>query len=69
MPSFAADYNDNMGGVDIGDQLKAGLGIEHRFYKGNWRAIVWSFLLETALVNSFLLQRFGRPNWEPIQRQ
>jgi hypothetical protein len=39
MPSFAADYNDNMGGVDIGDQLKAGLGIKHRVCKGNWRAI------------------------------
>jgi hypothetical protein len=35
MPSFAADYNNNIGGVDIGDQLKASLGIKHRVYKGN----------------------------------
>lgn len=69
VPSFAADYNDNMGGVDIGDQLKAGLGIEHRVCKGNWRAMAWSFLLETALVNSYLLQRYGQPNWKPVQRQ
>ena len=58
-----------MGGVDIGDQYKAGLGIDHRFCKGNWRAMAWSFLLDTALVNSYLLQRHGKPNWKPILRQ
>jgi hypothetical protein len=69
IPSFAADYNDHMGGVDIGDQYKASLGLHHRFCKGNWRAMAWSFLLDTALVNSYLLQRHGKPNWKPIQRQ
>lgn len=69
LPSFAVDYNDHMGGVDIGDQLKAGLGLDHRNRKGNWRAMAWSFLLETALVNSYLLQRKGQPNWQPINDQ
>jgi hypothetical protein len=60
VPSVTADYNDLMGAVDIGDQLRASEGLDHRVRKGNWRALAWSFLLETCLVNSFLLQRNGQ---------
>lgn len=69
MPSIAAQYNDQMGAVDIGDQLRASEGFDHRVHKGNWRVIAWKFLLETSLVNSFLLQRFKDPAWGSIRRQ
>ena len=69
IPSVSADYNDNMGGVDIGDQLRASEGLQHRVYKGNWRALAWKFLLETCLVNSYLLQLRGQPNWQPYTDQ
>ncbi|KAM4067463.1 DDE superfamily endonuclease [Hirsutella rhossiliensis] len=36
---------------------------------GNWRAIAWTFLLETALVNSYLLQLRGQPSWPRISSQ
>lgn len=58
-----------MGGVDIGDQLRAGGGLNHRVCRGNWRALAWTFLLETALINSFLLQLWGQPSWPRITSQ
>jgi hypothetical protein len=69
VPSISADYNDRMGGVDIGDQLRAEGGLDHRVCRGNWRAIAWTFLLETALVNSYLLQLRGQPSWPRITSQ
>jgi hypothetical protein len=65
--SVAADYNDHMGAVDQGDQLRAQEGLEHRVCKGPWRALAWGFLLEIALCNSFLLQKHGQPNWKPFR--
>ncbi|CAG9950100.1 unnamed protein product [Clonostachys rosea f. rosea IK726] len=65
--SAAADYNDHMGAVDRGDQLRQQEGLEHRICKGPWRALAWGFLLETALTNSFLLQKNGQPNWKPLR--
>ena len=69
MPFIAAQYNLHMGAVDIGDQLKASTGFKHRICKGNWRAVAWKFLLETSLVNSFLLQQFKEANWGTVRRQ
>ncbi|KJZ79241.1 hypothetical protein HIM_01392 [Hirsutella minnesotensis 3608] len=69
VPSISADYNDQMGRVDIGDQLRAGEGLDHRVRRGNWRTIAWAFLLETALVNSYLLQLWGQPSWPRITSQ
>lgn len=69
VPSIAADYNDFMGAVDIGDQLRASEGLDHRICKGSWRAIAWTFLLEVALVNSYILQARGSPAWKPYQSQ
>lgn len=71
VPSVTADYNDLMGAVDIGDQLRATAtgGTQHRVRRGGWQAIAWSFLLETALVNSYLLQRHGQPSWKPYKGQ
>ncbi len=45
-----------MGAVDTGNQLRATEGLDHRNRRG-WRAIAWTFLLEVALVNSYLLQQ------------
>ena len=61
IPSIAAEYNDNMNAVDIGDQLRQYLSNQHAVCKGNWRALAWSFLLETTLVNTFILQSRGQP--------
>ena len=68
VPSFAAAYNDLMGAVDIGDQLRASCSQDHRVCYGNWHAIAWSFLLETVLINSFLIQKMAT-NFTPFQSQ
>jgi hypothetical protein len=31
---------------------------------GPWQALAWSFLLEVALINSYILQKRGNPNWK-----
>ncbi|POR30845.1 Uncharacterized protein TPAR_08914, partial [Tolypocladium paradoxum] len=71
LPSISIDYNDKMGAVDIGDQLRASEGIEHRVRKGSWRALAWTFLLEVALTNSYLLQLHGQvgPGWKAQKTQ
>ncbi|KEY73686.1 hypothetical protein S7711_09569 [Stachybotrys chartarum IBT 7711] len=56
IPSVTVAYNHNMGAVDIGDQLQATESLHHRVYKGRWQALAWTFLLDTVLVNSYLLQ-------------
>lgn len=70
VPSVTAEYNDHMGGVDIGDQLRASEGLEHRIRQGPWRVLALEFLLETSLVNSYLLQLWAQnPNWNRITTQ
>jgi hypothetical protein len=68
VPSFAANYNDFMGAVNVGDQLKASSKQDHRVHKGTWHALAWSFLFETALVNSYLLQQKAT-NFIPFKSQ
>lgn len=68
VPSFGAAYNDFMGAVDVGDQLRASSSQDHRISVGNWQAIAWSFLLETAIINSYLLQKKST-NWRPLESQ
>ena len=68
----AADtYNKQMGAVDTGNQLRATEGLDHRNRRGGWRAIAWTFLLEVALVNSYLLQQRapGPSPWPPYRTQ
>ncbi|KJZ68919.1 hypothetical protein HIM_11686 [Hirsutella minnesotensis 3608] len=69
IPAATAEYNDNMGGVDIGDQLRSYLGFDHPIRRGGWKAIAFGFLLDTALINSYILQQRGRPNWAAFQSQ
>ena len=63
MPLIAADYNDQMNAVDIGDQLRQYNTYKHAICRGGWQAIAWTFLLDTTLINSYLLQARGRPEW------
>ncbi|KAJ0126611.1 hypothetical protein HZ326_30283 [Fusarium oxysporum f. sp. albedinis] len=69
IPSIAAAYNDEMGGVDRGDQRRAGKGYDHHVCRGGWQALAWTFLFDTVLVNSFILQAQGQPNWKPFRSQ
>lgn len=55
-----------MNHVDRGDQLRSYTSYEHRFRRGPWQALLWSFLLDIALANSFILQlKTTSPNWKP----
>ncbi|KAH8755033.1 hypothetical protein F5883DRAFT_469415, partial [Diaporthe sp. PMI_573] len=37
--------------------------------RGGWESLAWNYLLEVVLVNSFLLQTWGRPDWAPLKSQ
>ncbi|ENH72260.1 hypothetical protein FOC1_g10004497 [Fusarium oxysporum f. sp. cubense race 1] len=66
IPSVAAQYNDEMNHVDRGDQIRSYTSYQHRFRRGPWQALLWSFLLDVALANSFILQKKTRqPHWKP----
>ncbi|RKK86522.1 hypothetical protein BFJ68_g17134 [Fusarium oxysporum] len=66
IPTVAAQYNDEMNHVDRGDQIRSYTTYEHRFRPGPWQALLWSFLLEVALANSFILQKKTQhPRWKP----
>ena len=66
IPTVAAQYNDEMNHVDRGDQIRSYTAYQHRFRRGPWQALLWSFLLEVALANSFILQKKTRqPRWKP----
>ncbi|KAG5803595.1 hypothetical protein H9Q74_014487, partial [Fusarium xylarioides] len=39
IPSVSAEYNEEMGAVDLGDQYRSYLHYDHRVRKGGWRAI------------------------------
>ncbi|KAF4963096.1 hypothetical protein FSARC_8869 [Fusarium sarcochroum] len=65
IPKIAAEYNQEMNHVDRGDQLRSYTTYEHRFRRGPWQALLWGFLLDIALANSFILQlKTTSPNWE-----
>ncbi|KAF4334320.1 tubulin beta [Fusarium beomiforme] len=64
IPTVAAAYNDEMNHVDRGDQLRSYTTYDHRFRRGAWQALAWSFLLDITLINSYLLQKKGNPNWK-----
>ncbi|KAF6524802.1 hypothetical protein HZS61_010597 [Fusarium oxysporum f. sp. conglutinans] len=58
-----------MNAVDRGDQMRAYWGPDRRVRRGGWRALAWDFLLEIALINSFILQQRGNPRWKPEKSQ
>ncbi|EXL65810.1 hypothetical protein FOPG_17984 [Fusarium oxysporum f. sp. conglutinans race 2 54008] len=69
IPSIAATYNDEMNAVDRGDQMRAYWDLYRHVRRGGWRALAWDFLLEIALINSFILQQRGNPRWKPEKSQ
>ncbi|KJZ77974.1 hypothetical protein HIM_02611 [Hirsutella minnesotensis 3608] len=69
LPVATVEYNDYMGGVDVGDQLRSYLGYDHIMRRGGWKAIAYGFLLDTALINAFLLQKRGSPQWQAFDSQ
>jgi len=55
IPELIMDYNHNMGGVDITDQLRAGYSTHRKCWR-NWLSL-WFWLLDVTLVNSYLLYK------------
>lgn len=58
-----------MNAVDRGDQMRAYWSPTRRIRRGGWKALAWDFLLEISLINSFLLQKRGKPQWKRIDSQ
>lgn len=54
IPTVATAYNDEMNHVDRGDQLRSYYAYDHPLRRGPWQALCWTFLLDVALVNSFI---------------
>ena len=54
IPGFIDRYNHNMNDVDQGDQLQASYPGLRRCRRGGWQSL-FIFLLNTVLVNSYLL--------------
>ena len=54
IPKFIDQYNHNMNDVDQGDQLQASYPGLRRCRRGGWQSL-FVFLLNTVLVNSYLL--------------
>ncbi|OAQ60891.1 transposase IS4 domain-containing protein [Pochonia chlamydosporia 170] len=61
IPRLIDEYNHHMNGVDSGDQLRAEFEPPRRIQRGGHQALMYMFLLEVAVTNSFLLQREGWP--------
>ncbi|KAI8680763.1 hypothetical protein NCS56_00482300 [Fusarium sp. Ph1] len=70
IPTVAAEYNDEMNHVDRGDQLTSYYAYDHPLRRGPWQALCWTFLLDVALVNSYVIQLRGpEPSWKRFTTQ
>lgn len=54
IPRVAAEHNDEMNHVDRGDQLRSYYTYDHPLRRGAWQTLAWTFLVEVALVNSYV---------------
>ena len=59
-PAIAVDYNNYMGGVDIADQYRASFNTQLRSLRTWYPLFFW--LLDSAVINSFLLCKMTWPN-------
>lgn len=59
IPTPVLDYNSNMGGVDLADQYRSYYEVG-RSGKKWWRYAFW-FLVQTSIVNAFLLMKAANP--------
>lgn len=67
IPTVSASYNDEMNHVDL-DQIRSYTSYEHQLRRGPWQTLLWSFLLNVALANSFILQlKTSQPRWPPYK--
>ena len=60
IPEFIDDYNYNMGGVDIADQLRSYYSTQQPSCR-NWLPLFYC-LLDTSLVNAYRIQRMMNPH-------
>jgi hypothetical protein len=59
-----------MNHVDRGDQLRSYYAYDHPLRRGPWQALCWTFLLDVALINSYIAQLRGpQPNWKRYTTQ
>lgn len=42
---------------------------DHHICRGGWQALAWTFLFDTVLINSFILQAQRQPEWQPLNSQ
>jgi Transposase IS4 len=54
-------YNHYMNGVDRANQLRRSYTVHRKFERRNWRP-QWYFMLDTCLVNGFLIWKNNRPD-------
>ena len=58
-PAACKAYNEHMGGVDVGDQLRGYYHVRMKYRK--FYKYVANFLLDTSITNSFVLYRMTHP--------
>ena len=58
IPKPIDDYNHLMDAVDTGDQLQSYNHTGRAIRRGGWHAL-WNYLLNTVLVNYYLLSRYS----------
>ena len=63
IPDFIPQYNHNMNGVDIGDQLRKSFSTLRKCFK-TWKPL-WHFLLDLTTANSFLLSAWSPKDDDP----
>ncbi|KNB04720.1 hypothetical protein FOXG_06758 [Fusarium oxysporum f. sp. lycopersici 4287] len=69
VPLGIDEHSHHTNGVDTGDQLRSYNQYSRPIRRGGWQSIAWNFLLEVILVNSFLLQIWGEPEWKAFESQ
>lgn len=69
IPIVAATYNDEMNRVGRGEQMNASAGYDHAVHRGAWQDLIWFFLLDVIIVNSFILQLDGELDWKRFTSQ
>ncbi|KAI3528196.1 hypothetical protein CABS02_15177 [Colletotrichum abscissum] len=69
IPLAVDEYNHRMNGVDTSDQMRSYYDFNRPVRRGSWQALAWNFLLEVIIINTFLLQQWGNPDYPRIKTQ